>query len=180
VPRPILDPIAQLDDDPQSWPRFLYKASTGSSKAAEWVCYADLALAERLGGRRLIDEASLADYNQSLRQALPSTPPFSDTQALLDLARAASVVAGSLTARSRAFHDRAHYDQLWRRGTEVHPAQLLHDAARVAAQHWNGATFRQLVELVKASDPDYNSQDAVAAMLYLSAAHAQLPDSQDG
>lgn len=174
--RELLDPIAQLDDDRKPWSRFLQKASTGSGKAVDWLSSADMALAERLGGRRLIEKADLGEYDQTLRRALPGSPPFRTIQSLLEMAHAARIVSVRLRAHDHAFHDHAHYDRLWQRGAEVHQVELLHDAAHNAAQHWDGASFRKLVGSVEDTSPGYNSQGVVAAMLYLSAVFAQLPD----
>jgi hypothetical protein len=54
--------IVQLDEDPRTWAEFLRKAAIGSVKAADWLSSADMAVAERLGGRRLVDEAQLSEY----------------------------------------------------------------------------------------------------------------------
>jgi hypothetical protein len=75
-PGPVFGPIAQLDDSPRSWSGFLSKASRGSGKASEWLIQTGLAVAERLGGRRLIEEADETACDKALRRALPGTPPF--------------------------------------------------------------------------------------------------------
>ena len=165
----MLGPIAQLDDAARSWPDFIRKASKGSHKAAECVIQADLAVAKRLGGRPLVEEADASDYDTVMGHALPDSPPFDSVQQLLDEAYA----NGLLTARSEPFRDHAHYERLWSRGHEVDPAQLLHDAALWCYQHWNGTTFRRLMGRVETAQLTYNSQDVVACMLYLSALPAQ-------
>jgi hypothetical protein len=168
-------PIAQFDDSPLLWPDFFRKATSGSYKAAEWLIQADLAAAERLGGRPLVEEADAMDYHEVLRRALPPHPPFGSVQRLLSEAHATGLLRTYLIARSEPFHDRAHYGQLWNREDAVNPAQLLHDAAHSCCQRWDGPAFRRLIDHAETAQLAYNSQDVVAGMLYLSAIQAQPP-----
>ena len=167
--------IAQLDDSPRLWSTFLSKASRGSHKAAEWLVQADLALAESLGGRSLIEEADAGDCEEVLRRALPGSPPFDSVQELLSQAYATGLLRTYPAVRSEPFHDRAHYDRLWKRGREVNPALLLHDAAHSCYERWDAAGFRRLIDRVETDQLAYNSRDVVAGMLYMSAIQEQAP-----
>ncbi|MER7011986.1 hypothetical protein ABT324_11210 [Saccharopolyspora sp. NPDC000359] len=165
----VFDPIAQLDEPPRSWSAFLAKAVKGSHKAAEWLVQADLAVAESLGGRTLVEEADDAEYEAFLSRALPGGPPFEGVQELLRAAHAARVLRTHVVARSEPLHERAHYDQLWTRGDEVSPLLLLHDAAHACFEDWNQRSFRRLINEVGEAQLTYNARDAVAAMIYLRA-----------
>lgn len=167
--------IAQFDDSPRLWSDFLHKATKGSHKAAEWLLQADLAVAECLGGRSLIEQADAMDYNKVLLDALPHTPPFDSVQELLSEAYTAGPLRTYLIVRDEPFHDRAYYDQLWNRREAVSSSQLLHDAAYSCHQQWNGATFRRLIAGIETAQLTYNSQDVVAGMLYLSTVQTRRP-----
>lgn len=160
-------PIAQLDHPARPWGVFLDKAAKGSHQAAEWLLDADRALAERWGGRAMIEEADLADGEMPLHRALPSTPPFGTVPELMELARAANLLEGPVEVSEEAFHPPAHYDSLWRRGDKVQPAELLHDAGHRCCRYWNVVSFRKIIHRVEKAQLGYNSLDAVAGMLYV-------------
>jgi hypothetical protein len=54
------------------------------------------------------------------------------------------------------------------------PAVLLHDAASFCLGHWDRTAFREVVNRAGDAGAGYNSQDAVAAMLYLTAISVRL------
>jgi len=165
--------IVQLDEDPRTWVEFLRKAASGSVKAADWLSSADMAIAERLGGRRLVDEAQLSEHEDVMSRALPDTPPFRDVPTLLAAARGDRVPAG-VAVRATPYHPHVHYDRLWERKVDVVPAVLLHDAASFCLGRWDRTAFREVVNRAGDAGAGYNSQDAVAAMLYLSAIPVRL------
>jgi hypothetical protein len=82
-------------------------------------------------------------------------------------------VPAGVVARPSPYHVRAHYDHLWRRQVQVEPALLLHDAALFCLADWHPTAFREAVNSVGAAVLDFNSRDAVAAMVYLSAIRAR-------
>lgn len=161
-------PIAQFGDSRRLWSTFLHKAARGSAKATDWLNHADMAVAEHLGGRTLVEEMAEADYEKVMGGALPASPPFDGVRELLSEAYTKGALTTYVVARDMPFCGRTHYARLWERGTEVEPALLLHDAAHYCYRNWNGAGFRRLINSDEISQSAYNSQDAVAGMLYIS------------
>jgi hypothetical protein len=64
---------------------------------------------------------------------------------------------------------------LWQRRTTVVPAVLLHDATSFCLANWDPTAFRRAVNDVGDAGLVYNSQDVVAAMVYLSAVTPLAP-----
>ena len=144
-------------------------------KAAEIQTHALLALAHRLGGTALIAEAPAEECDRAITGALPEVAPFVDAQEFLD----ALVECGCLERRFPALPEplqaRSEYAALWGRGSGVAPHALVHDAALWCQQHWSRDEFVRLIQSVGEHQADYNSLDAVAAMLFWAVAWAATP-----
>lgn len=155
--------IPQRDDDPGSWQRFLEKAAKGSVEAVEMLSQAELALLEQRAG---VDLERDTGWEQSLAAIVPARP-FETLRDLLDLLWDSGYLPSPLADTTGPFLGREAYSALWARRTTVKPVWLVHDAALHCWGKWGGAGFVRLTDEAYTKGGEYNSQDAVAAMLFL-------------
>jgi hypothetical protein len=161
--------IPQYADRPESWERFLYKASTGSYKAVNIMQSARFAIVAHIEGESCIETAS----GEAFDQALMRTVPIISLQEWLDILYRSGHLDIPMTARTQPFHARSYYQALWRRHIAVSSHRLLHDAAFYCSLAQQQEELTHLCNRVSEEYSDYNSQDVVAAMLFLLAVFAQ-------
>ncbi len=105
--------IAQLNDCPVSWHRFLQKASAGSYKAVEMLSAHAMALAVYLAGPDIIDTAPLAQYQLVLVSRLPKSFPFPQPQSCADYLAEVGIAPSLLMMQATPLLAYAAYESLW-------------------------------------------------------------------
>lgn len=156
-----------FDGGDLDWTRFVSKASKGSYKAAEMLSGASFALAAGIAGQRVLIEAPEEEFVEALTSAIPNRFPFTDTQGLLDTLFESGYLHVPIVARQAPFAARPEYGALWKRQVRVSDHQLIHDAALHCGVNWGKEELIRLLAAVEKDGAEYNSQDAVAAMLIL-------------
>jgi hypothetical protein len=162
----------EQEEPAERWSTFLLKAAKGSVEAVEILTLAQFALAARLGGPGLITEGPAEECDRRIAGALPERAPFSDLQQFLDTLFESRYLSGPMAARPGPFRERTGYDALWRREVVAPSHQLVHDAAFYCVENWSGDELLRLAETAEEEFTEYNSLDAVAAMLFWAVAWA--------
>lgn len=159
-------------DDPWSWPRFLYKASTGSAKAFDVVTHAEMTfMIDVTGSPRAVEEVPLHTLAEIYDRAIgaPKLPAV-----VLDHA----LERGWFSHRVEA-GDEPRLDEfvgLWGR-TAASESRLLRAAAHRAAKRWSGQ------EIASVGDGNGLRADAahlVSAMLIMSLTWPEPPTYDAG
>jgi len=159
---PNRDHIPQYGNHPESWKRFLFKASRGSDKAVEMLRLAELSFLKELTAHSEPQDLQLEQYYSLLAARLPTSAPLLTIKEFLTIADCVTI-----DLPDKPLHEHAFYDRLWKRKQSVNTRELVLDAVVHCLRHWSPAEYRHLSETVCDNDPEYNSLNAVAAMLYL-------------
>ena len=160
------------EERPQHWSVFLHKTCKGSHKGPEILKLAVWALANRLRGWELVSEEPIEEFERIIGDALPIPSPFNSFQDFLDRLYQSGFLPGPMKALDQPFAQRQEYDALWARAMHVVGHRLTHDAAFYCFHHWTAEEFIRLDNAVQKDGAHYNSQDAVAAMLFWAIAWA--------
>jgi hypothetical protein len=130
------------------------------------------ALANRLRGWELVAEEPIEEFERVIGNALPMPCPFIRFQDFLDALYQSGFLLGPMKALDQPFAQRQEYDALRARAMCVAGHRLTHDAAFFCFQNWTAVELIRLDNAVQKDRADYNSQDAVAAMLFWAVAWA--------
>lgn len=150
-----------------TWTRFIEKASKGSHKAVEILRMAEIAfLAERLGKvTEQIWQLPEPELDALLQKFILLESPFEHPDRLFQFLHHEDCLKTPVLQRQEQFYPREFYADLWRKSLQVEHDKLVHDAALHCAKNWSWSEYRQLSEVEE--EANYNSQDIVAAMLFL-------------
>lgn len=159
-------------DDPWSWPRSLYKASTGSAKAFDAVVYAEKTFMIDVTGNPNAPEELGVNTLPRIYDAVLGTamPP----QRILDHAFERRWFPHRLLAGERPALE--GFVDLWGRRA-ASEARLLVAAAHRASERWTGA---EIVSVWDESSLDADATHLVSAMLLMSLTWPEPPSFDAG
>ena len=159
--------IYQLRPQMETWARFIYKASRGSDDANYLLNLANLTfVAEHLGKNTDdLNEITVEVFEDELARLIPAELPFRGLKDFLLRLHQWGCISASVQTRIEPFHERGFYADLWSKSLKVDETELTYDAAAHCFNHWSLTEYSLLTEATHQAD--YNSQDVVAAMLFL-------------
>jgi hypothetical protein len=152
-------------DDPEDWHRFLYKASTGSIKAADTLNYANMAYMVAFTGDPSAPETMhLGDYNSLIRERFPKACPISSIHHFHDIAMDHGWIPSGYRVSEAPIRDPGNYVALWGR-TPVRESELINDAMLNCLASWSPDHYIKCIDNHRV---DYDSRIVATGMLYLS------------
>lgn len=150
----------------EPWSRFIYKASRGSVDAVIFPWVELTFVAERLGkGTEEVGEATTEEVDHELARLIPAELPFESLDDFLHHLHQWKCMPIVVQTRREPFHEREYYADLWSKSLKVDENELTFDAAAYCFSHWSWTQYRLLSEIE--DQANFNSQDVVAAMLFL-------------
>lgn len=165
--------IPLSEGSPVTWHHFLGEAAKGTFRAIEIFTQAEYGLVAHQTGKRHHLESAMNIYLHELNGLLLSQPPFPSFEACWRVVEQAGYLPQPLAPSSTPYHPYRFYDDLFIRGVGVAGAELLHDALQHCYRGWTLRAYYDLRERLGVLTEEnlytvhYNSQDLVAAMLYL-------------
>lgn len=156
--------IFLLTGDYETWERFIYKAAKGSYKAKEWFGEAEVIFAERK--TKIYWEYVSNDLEKILIENILPELPYKTFDEFLSHLLEIGCLEKIISNNNMPFNERDFYAGLW--GQEaVDTSHLMHDSALFCFHNWSISTYFQLQGRMWRSGLQYNSQDTVAAMLFI-------------
>ena len=153
------------DDQPDDWHTFIYKASTGSIKAADTLNYANMAyMVAFTGDADSPNCMHLDDYDAMVRERFLKQSPVSSIQHCYELALKNKWIPSPFSLSETPFNPHSHYVGLWGR-EPVSETELLNDAIINCLENWSPNHY---IDCVRDFGVGYDSLNAVTGMLYLS------------
>ena len=157
--------IAQHQDDPEKWERFLEKAASGSCKAHEMLIQADIAyMVDLTGDAESPSNLHLDDYRKLFRAHFPKAPPATGPQDLADLASQMNWLPSAIRIEPQPHLVPSAYMRLWSRRTRVPIASLLNDVMIFCFNEWSAKNYFAALET---DFLEYDSLLTTAGMLFL-------------
>ncbi|MCF7912065.1 MAG: hypothetical protein K9M99_06030 [Candidatus Cloacimonetes bacterium] len=154
----------QIEDGPESWERFIYKASRGSYKASDMLLHAEWAFMAYKTG--IIDDMDEDEYAEILQAQFKDKPDCNSSEELIRiLARAAKIELPEYID-TLPIHPQTFYESSWENDS-VDGYELLHDAAHYAFENWSYQEYMKLENEILDALDNYNSLHLTAAMILL-------------
>ena len=153
------------DDHPDDWHTFIYKASTGSIKAADTLDYANMAyMVAFTGDPESPNTMHLDEYNALVRQQFPATCPIASIRQFHDTALDHHWIPSAFNVSQTPINVPSEYVAIWGR-PPVNKSALINDAMLNCIENWSANHY---IDCVDGNSIGYDSRSVLAGMLYLS------------
>lgn len=154
--------IPQYNDTPETWDRFIRKASKGSIRATDILIEAEFQyMIDLTNNPNAPDE--LNEYMHILKNYFPDKPPLSKGELIKNLIEQ-NLLRNINNCYNSPFHNSYFYNNLWNSQRIVCSNELMFDSIYYCYENW---TYNNFLKYEYDFKLEFNSQFVASRMIYL-------------